>query len=359
LRSQAYPELFPAAPSDIWFHDRAGAPALLASEIAAGLNVTGGAPGAIFEIDDVFVVPGPKSACLYDKDGRRIDESCVVRGAERAVEYVESDRERIVIPDHYATVAEPVLFLSTYFKHWGHFLTESTSRLWARSAHPELRELPVCFADFTRKHQANANAAAFLASLSAPPLRFIEPTGPARIAKCFVPAASFVNRRSARAAHLFAAREVAETSLGAARAGTTAQPVYLSRSRLAIANRAIGNERELEEILAKAGVAIVHPQELTLAEQIAVFNRHKTFIGCIGSAFHNTVFALKGGDVTTHVLSQRWRNQNYLMLDAIVGNRANYLSALRRASPSSVTSGVEFQIDMPMAIAYFREAGMI
>lgn len=69
--------------------------------------------------------------------------------------------------------------------------------------------------------------------------------------------------------------------------------VYLSRRRLEDRRRAT-NEDEIEMIMADQGLEVVHPQELPLAEQIAMARRATLIAGCDGSALHVALFARPG-----------------------------------------------------------------
>jgi hypothetical protein len=74
----------------------------------------------------------PKYAALYDEGGRRVIETCV-----RAAPGLDSVRHRppelLEIPGGLPRIDQPVLYLGRLRAHWGHFLTETTSRLWALS----------------------------------------------------------------------------------------------------------------------------------------------------------------------------------------------------------------------------------
>jgi capsular polysaccharide biosynthesis protein len=360
LKTRSEPSLFKQVPHDISFHYPQSLDDFEASlaRMASGLEVRTGYPDHILELDDVFLSPGVSTSCLYDSRGFRIPESCVRRG-EDLEDYVGADQIRITPPTDYATVSRPVLYLSMFFRHWGHFLTESTSRLWARSAHPELSGLDVCFAGFAQGFKRVANAESFLASVAAPP-RLLPARGVARIAKCFVPAPSFVNRAAAHVGHLTATREVAATLLPRERPRLSARPVYLSRSRLANVDRAIVNEKEFEAVLARGGVRIAHPQDMSLREQIVLFNTHAVLLGCAGSALHNLMFALAGREITTYILSEGAPNRNCLMIDAIVGNASRYLCVLRSAATTDPTSTARrLEIDIDATTEYLVSSGVL
>jgi hypothetical protein len=68
-------------------------------------------------------------------------------------------------------------------------------------------------------------------------------------------------------------------------------PVYLSRSRLGEEqDRMVVNENEVEEMLSREGFDILHPQELTVAEQVRVFSRAAAVVSPFGATWANSVF---------------------------------------------------------------------
>jgi len=73
--------------------------------------------------------------------------------------------------------------------------------------------------------------------------------------------------------------------------------IYLSRSRLDEASRGLEDNRELEieKIFLDLGFEIVHPQLLSLEEQIYNIRHADLIAGCAGSALHIAVFRAKPG----------------------------------------------------------------
>lgn len=67
-------------------------------------------------------------------------------------------------------------------------------------------------------------------------------------------------------------------------------PVYFSKRELTRGIWAAENEEEIEDRLLKAGVVIMHPQKLSLQEQIRIFSE-RLVIGLEGSAFHTAALA--------------------------------------------------------------------
>lgn len=69
------------------------------------------------------------------------------------------------------------------------------------------------------------------------------------------------------------------------------EKVYLSRTKLSYYKRNNGNEKFLEGILKRRGFEIIHPQELSLPDQICIFSKAKVIVGSFGSAFHTMLLA--------------------------------------------------------------------
>ena len=69
--------------------------------------------------------------------------------------------------------------------------------------------------------------------------------------------------------------------------------IFVSRTRV-IGARILSNREQIEAIAAARGYAIVHPQELTLGEQAALFAEARVIVGEYGSALHGSVYARPG-----------------------------------------------------------------
>ena len=77
--------------------------------------------------------------------------------------------------------------------------------------------------------------------------------------------------------------------------GPLPERIYLSRSHLkSTRKRQALNENAVEAMLAAQGFAIVHPQELSIPDQIAILRNADVIAGCDGSALHMSAFARPG-----------------------------------------------------------------
>jgi capsular polysaccharide biosynthesis protein len=190
-------------------------------------------------------------------------------------------------------------------------------------------------------------------------VRIDQPAVRLRLEKCFVPTPSFAmgSRGYADVRHLWAPRRVSERLMSVRRKDD--RPVYLSRSRLP--DRAyrcdVINETELEARLESSGVLVVHPQELTLAEQVEMINTHSVFIGPWGSALHGIVFCLPGHAITTFVLTESFVSPEYVLVNAIVENNAHYLEVILPSE--SPGNGRKLKVDVDATIDYLREFGVV
>ncbi len=315
-------------------------------------------PLGVREVEGAIFFNRIEHRCLYDATGARIDESRQVRYAYDPTPEYWSSSERIQGLAVHEEIRDPVVYRAVYFEHWGHFLLESTSRLWAEFQRPELRGLPSVYAVAGGAAAIVGRYAEFLelAGVNAMPL--FEPGRRVRFSKCYIPDASFVIGSYAHPSHLQAPHRVARALVGAP--ARDDQPVYFSRSDPALgghAQRRMRNEAELEGELARAGVRIVHMQTLSLAEQVALMNTHRVFIGAWGSAFHNLFFCLDPAQVQTFVLIPRWPPRDFVLVDTIVGNDAHYLSVQEQAENYEETR--ETEVDVEATLRYLKTCGVL
>jgi capsular polysaccharide biosynthesis protein len=70
--------------------------------------------------------------------------------------------------------------------------------------------------------------------------------------------------------------------------------IFVSRSRLRGKFRSCANAEQVEELAAKRGIAIIHPQELAWTDQIRLFRHTRLIVGEFGSGVHNALFSRSG-----------------------------------------------------------------
>jgi capsular polysaccharide biosynthesis protein len=308
-------------------------------------------PDEIVEADGAYFIPG--AFCLYDRHGHRIAQSCIRRGPQ---EIFNAPEETIEPPQDCPEISFPLLYMSWLPAHWGHFLTETSSRLWAYLRFPELRS---CRPFFVHQERLLPAVHEFCSRINLPSGQFLSPAIPVRLQKCFIPAPSFANRAFAHSCHLDAPRAAASAIMGAQKIARRDEPVYLSRAGLT-AQRSLRNEDELQNHLRAAGVRVVHIEALSLQQQIELFNAHNIFIGCFGSAFHNLSFRRTAETADVHMFVDDVPNANFLMYDALLANRAHYIDAiLPTPGETQDWPRMDLTIRTETCLAHLRAAGLI
>lgn len=187
------------------------------------------------------------------------------------------------------------------FGHFGHFLLESLSRVWALAK--VRRNLPIVW------HLQGQTALLpwqqeILALLKIPTERFVLVDRPLRFEAMLVPTPGYQIQNVAHPHHV--------------QALTIRQPqvprhhkLWLSRAKLHAWQAQIGGELEVEALLHAQGWQIVHPESLSVAEQLKVLNSASVVAGFEGSAFHTLLLLEHAPQVVVFTRSQQPINSNY------------------------------------------------
>nr|WP_294914284.1 glycosyltransferase 61 family protein [uncultured Neokomagataea sp.] len=127
-------------------------------------------------------------------------------------------------------------------------------------------------------------------------------------------------------------------------------PVYLSRSKVNSGMRVFESEIILEENLKERGFNIVHPQSLTLGEQICLFSSTRPVCGFVGSAFHNSIFS--SSPIGVALCPNGNYSSNFFLMDEINRSQISYVQTpyLRHKS-----SQAHFSIDDPKRLSEFLD----
>jgi len=205
--------------------------------------------------------------------------------------------------------------------HFGHFLLETLSRAWAwrvldGDSVPVMQSPP----------RVPKFVKSFLALLPGVAERFEFIKRTTRFKNVYVPAPSFVFRRSAHVEFKFLCETLAERALPSG-VNLTDQPLYLSRRGLGpFANRALVGEERLERLLEEEGFLIVRPETLPITEQIKLFNSHRWIVSPMGSACHTRVFSRKENNIL--MLTRPDFTPNFVLCDALCNGVAHYANVL-------------------------------
>lgn len=125
--------------------------------------------------------------------------------------------------------------------------------------------------------------------------------------------------------------------------------IYISRSK--VSGRKLINEDAVENLFMAFGFAIVHPQELSAADQVLLFSRAKCIAGSGGSAMHNTLFASPEAKVLI-LSSIGW----LVVADALICQRKSQLGYIFGAPDKMPTDTHRTQSDWSISLEEVRAA---
>ncbi|MGZ8407538.1 MAG: glycosyltransferase family 61 protein, partial [Caulobacteraceae bacterium] len=261
--------------------------------------------------------------------------------------------ERVEPPASPERVRETGVFMGDAKQHYGHFITDGMSRMWALPdmARPVrgLVHMPPAYA------LSFPHVRAVWEVMGFPPSTLEEPSRPTLFERviCPVPAIQISRRiyREFDRPHRLAARAI----LGGDDRGPK-QGVYLSRGRLGAGHRQLEGESELEARLEKEGYRIVHPETLTFPEQMRLFNGDAPVVGATGSALHTVLFRIRRRGQTMAVLTPEDVGGRFPMIDMLKGSCTTYVNSLSEVTEAEDVSRVStaerrFRIDPDRTMA--------
>lgn len=288
----------------------------------------------IVSLADALVVPPRRDeppaptnrSGVFDREGRFVIASVQQRAT------VPLNTEPVLpSPDGTGRLAGTWLYGGVLFGHFGHFLVESLARVWALD-HLAGRLDGVLFVP-----KANTDNFDHVLRTQQPLLDALGVSGPVRLIRDPV---------TVERLHVpyqgIGIGELWETATPAFRAymrrhgGRHIAPagperVYLSRSALGAQRAGLLLERRLEAHLEAAGYAIVHPQQLGKADQVALYRKARVVISPDGSPLHLLAYVGDAGQRVA-VLARR-SNATHGMFEeqlrAFCGIEAVTLSPLR------------------------------
>ena len=178
------------------------------------------------------------------------------------------------------------IYCGEFLEHWGHFLLESTTRLWyvVKNRQPNQKLIFVA----RKGLKLTGNFKHFFEILGVSPKDVILITKPTKLESVIVPEASSAlgNYYTKEFADPFiqiqknVAEEITDTA--------PAKRLYLSRRKCKI--RFIMGEESIENVFKENGFQIVYPELLSLKELIALFQNAEYVAGISGTAMHNALF---------------------------------------------------------------------
>lgn len=190
--------------------------------------------------------------------------------------------DEFIVPDNPDKRDEDVIYGGYLFEHWGHFLVESTCRLWYVLQNVSDTR-PVVFAVSRKPSKVFTDFFDFLGLKD----RILFVNRPTRFKNVSVPEPSFVFCRQDRMSPLFLMpfdRIVEQVE------SAGFDKVYLSKSKWTGLDFQCFGEEKLERAFRKNGYHIVYPETMTLKEQVAVLKGASEIATSAGTLAHNILF---------------------------------------------------------------------
>jgi len=313
---------------------------------------------------DAYFWPEYRSA--YGHDGRLIETSVLVRGPEGFRR--PFDAPSSISPSFLQTnipVVDNAIYAGYIFSHYGHFLTESLARLWPLLLKESMLEagidfpVKLLFCQGTKMPLCEANSSLLRELQNILDCQVILIDDPTYVRHLLVPEQAMVHNW--KLYNVFASL-TAELGRAIVRTGNPSMPngmgsyVYLSRSKLDPILRNILNEHELEWELRNEGFTIVHPETLTLADQVCILNAADVVVGSIGSAFHTMLLSEVCGKTIIYLTMPGEVNRNYVNIDTVSGVKSHYVHCLHPFNASLKRSTMrDVYCDVGQAMAAVRE----
>jgi hypothetical protein len=249
----------------------------------------GGWSEEIVTLRNARVVPPVESALVQKAGILKADGTYCREGA-----LWRRFRPITVAPDQPKDIKETIsgrwLWGGVLWVHFGHFLVESSSRLWAL-AHLDQPMDGVLF--IPKRPNVRDETHGFqrdFIDLFAPGLPIRVVADPSEVEELVVPGQGFGlgqitqgTRKFRNAIHSSFARDVKPEG---------PDRIYISRSKLGLSKGGLLGEEQMEERLRGEGYEIFHPQEHSLREQLARYKAAKHVIAADGSAIH--LYAMVG-----------------------------------------------------------------
>lgn len=264
----------------------------------------------IIEYRNVYYHPDYR--CLFTEEGYRIKSSY-------ALSWIETTPDKIEPPEKCKVIDKPFLYIGAFETYqYGHFLIEGISHLWALA---ENNDMPVFYANWMnsirkvrlRRRKSYIDMFMGYMPISRDDLYYSDQW--IKFNKICIPEPTSVFGRKMLNHHRLVPEYIARQVLKTYESKFPEyETIYLSRSKLKDGARGIIHESDLEKRLSDKGVQIVHPESMSLVEQIMLLNSCKNIIAVQGSALHNILFVL-GDNVNVYTICSKntWLGSFYMV----------------------------------------------
>ncbi len=240
-------------------------------------------------VDDAVVLPAQKFA---DGDGKAFFRGGVIDDNGNFVvqsQHVRNTHDGAMLegydcPDEVVFENKEVLYGGVLMQHFGHFLLETTNRLWYWIENRD-KNLDIVFLPLKHSKKVLPQFWEFmdLLGIARDKIHFLRE--PKRFSKVYVPEASGVISVSFNEKFLLPFQEIASRV-----EPKDKKKIYLSRTKFTKGSHCLGEEH-IEKVFGLNGYHVVYPERLSLREQIEYIRGADEVAGVIGTATHLELFA--------------------------------------------------------------------
>lgn len=210
-----------------------------------------------------------------------------------------------------------IIYLGCFYNCWGHFFTDGLAKAWYlltdeyKQKYKGKVKIAISFINNTLQSCPKPLLSLYQL-LGVDEEDIIVITQPTRFRSMILPDNSlFFHDGTRHFTKDYTATIDAITNAVPANLDKKFEKIYLSRTHFTKVNADFG-ERSLESVFKRLGYTIIHPQEYSVLEQIAIFKAAKSFVSTTGSLGHNSVFCNRNTEVI--LLRKCWATFDYQLV---------------------------------------------
>jgi capsular polysaccharide biosynthesis protein len=269
---------------------------------------------------------------LYDEDGYLIRAAAYLRDGCLVG---QSDYQSLDGLDLDEAPPGNYLYGGNMIAHFGHFLLSTLSRYWM-GIDQDLSEYKIlCHgAGVPEGWWSHRFIREIFSSVGLTVDNFVSFRRPTKVRLITVPHSSSEEHRFVNIAYAQWCNKVGMSLLRGKEREKNPTPIWLSKTRLPAGVQGLVNEEEITSRLEARGVEIIHPQDISVADQVKLFATRPAIIGTVGSAFHASVLWPPQARLGCVALYDQV-SSNYAISDLSNKNNVHYIAGLVKPATGS------------------------
>lgn len=247
--------------------------------------------------------------------------------------YVELSKQKARVQGYYDPYkygtedsSETVVYCGFFNKAWGHYITESISRLWYALKNDESVDAYVFFDVLDGNKHFSGNYLELLKLLGiADKVKIIN--RPTKFNKVIIPEEGFVYNDHYTQKFIDFFQFINKKGLDLYN-GEKYEKVFFSKRKLIISAESNLNEKFLDNYFKKNGYKVFYPEQLSLIDTIGILQNAECFAGIASSLLHNQLFGTHQ-QTTICIEKQAFYNPYQVMVAKITDCKTVFIDACR------------------------------